>query len=203
MPEEKKKLIFPPPDIKGVVDKTASFVAKCGPEFEQRVMKEQSQKFTFLQDDNPYRAYFDHMVQKYKAGDTTESKPEVPQAIQDMKAKEAEKKAKKEQQKMLTMGEDMMKKDLKPPPKEVFSVTQPFITSMDLDIIKLAAQFVARNGQKFLSGLSQREARNPQFDFLKPTYIFNNSKTKLQNILRQLLNKNTNVFIEICVLFYV
>merc|ERR1712060_767504 len=30
--------------------------------------------------------------------------------------------------------------------------------------------FVARNGQKFLIGLTQRESRNPQFDFLKPTH---------------------------------
>eukprot|EP00398_MALV-I-01_sp_L67-1_P000856 gene856-297_t len=168
MPEE-KKLIFPPPDMKGVIDKTASFVAKCGPEFEQRVMKEQSNKFTFLQDGNPYRQYFDHMVRKFKAGDTSESKPEVPQAIQDMQAADAAKK-KKKQQKMLTMGEEAMKKDIKPPPKDVFSCNQPFITSMDLDIIKLTAQFVARNGQKFLVGLSQREQRNPQFDFLKPTH---------------------------------
>merc|ERR1712060_824133 len=28
----------------------------------------------------------------------------------------------------------------------------------------------ARNGQKFLIGLTQRESRNPQFDFLKPTH---------------------------------
>jgi hypothetical protein len=39
-----------------------------------------------------------------------------------------------------------------------------------MDIIKTTAQFVARNGQKFLVGLTQREARNPQFDFLKPSH---------------------------------
>jgi splicing factor 3A subunit 1 len=37
-------------------------------------------------------------------------------------------------------------------------------------VVKLTAQFVARNGQKFLQGLTEREARNPQFDFLKPTH---------------------------------
>ena len=45
----------------------------------------------------------------------------------------------------------------------------PFLAPLDMDIIKLTAQFVARNGQKFLVGLTQREARNPQFDFLKPS----------------------------------
>ena len=33
---------------------------------------------------------------------------------------------------------------------------------MDLDIIKLTAQFTARNGKAFLTGLSSREHTNPQ-----------------------------------------
>jgi len=36
------------------------------------------------------------------------------------------------------------------------------LTALDLDIIKLTAQFVARNGAAFLTGLTQREANNPQ-----------------------------------------
>ncbi len=30
---------------------------------------------------------------------------------------------------------------------------------------------MARNGQKFLTGLTERENKNPQFDFLKPTHV--------------------------------
>jgi hypothetical protein len=37
-------------------------------------------------------------------------------------------------------------------------------------MIKLTAQFVARNGKNFLTGLSSREHTNPQFSFLKPTH---------------------------------
>lgn len=44
------------------------------------------------------------------------------------------------------------------------------LSTLDLDIIKLAAQFVARNGKSFLVGLSSREHTNPQFNFLKPTH---------------------------------
>ena len=40
---------------------------------------------------------------------------------------------------------------------------------LNRDIIKITAQFVSRNGQRFLSGVSEREKNNPQFDFLKPT----------------------------------
>lgn len=93
----------------------------------------------------------------------------VPQAIIDQKAKEDEKKRKKEQMKALTMGEKR-KKAAKPPPPDQFVLNHPYIAPMDMDIIKLTAQFVARNGQKFLIGLTQRESRNPQFDFLKPTH---------------------------------
>jgi len=38
------------------------------------------------------------------------------------------------------------------------------------EVIKLAAQFVARNGKHFYLGLLNREQRNPQFDFLKPQH---------------------------------
>jgi splicing factor 3A subunit 1 len=43
---------------------------------------------------------------------------------------------------------------------------------VDLDIMRLAAQFVARNGSKFLNGLIARESRNPQFDFLNADHMY-------------------------------
>lgn len=64
-------IIFPPADIRGIVDKTAQFVAKNGPEFEQRVLADQSntQKFSFLLPGNPYRAYYDAKVKEYQTGE--------------------------------------------------------------------------------------------------------------------------------------
>ena len=46
------------------------------------------------------------------------------------------------------------------------------LTPTDLDIIKVTAQFVARNGIPFLKALSEREQANPQFDFLKVCFVF-------------------------------
>lgn len=162
-------LIYPPTDVRGVIDKTAQFVAKCGPDFENRVLKEQNNtKFSFLMPNNPYRAYYDHKVKEFQTGEVKESKPEVPQAIMDQKAKEEEKRLKKQQKLMLKNQED--ERPVKEPAEDVYTVKQPFITGLDQDIIKLTAQFVARNGEKFLIGLMQREQRNPQFDFLKPTH---------------------------------
>lgn len=60
--------------------------------------------------------------------------------------------------------------DIRKPPSENFTISHPVLANLDNDVIKLTAQFVARNGQKFLQGLTEREARNPQFDFLKPTH---------------------------------
>eukprot|EP00438_Fugacium_kawagutii_P031750 Skav201266 [mRNA] locus=scaffold1810:12507:24590:+ [translate_table: standard] len=196
MPEESDKsnagvgLIYPPPDIRGVIDKTAQFVAKCGEGFEQRVLREQNHtKFAFLLPNNPYRPYYEHKVREFKTGVVEETKPEVPQAIIDQKAKEDEKKKKKEQLKALTMGEKK-KKQVKPPPADQYVVNHPYIAPMDTDIIKLTAQFVARNGQKFLIGLTQRESRNPQFDFLKPTHALFGYFTSLVDAYTKCLMPN-------------
>jgi len=40
----------------------------------------------------------------------------------------------------------------------------------EADIIKLTAQFVASNGQKFLIALTEKEKKNPSFEFLKPSH---------------------------------
>lgn len=59
-----------------------------------------------------------------------------------------------------------------PPPALEFSGGHPAgLSALDMDIMKLAAQYTALNGRDFLSGLAQREQRNPQFDFLKPTHM--------------------------------
>lgn len=47
------------------------------------------------------------------------------------------------------------------------------------DIVKLTAQFVARNGRQFLTNLMSREQRNFQFDFLRPQHSLFQYFTKL------------------------
>jgi len=49
-----------------------------------------------------------------------------------------------------------------------FLVEIPTISAVDMDILKLTAQFAAKNGKQFILHLNQKESRNPQFDFLKP-----------------------------------
>lgn len=47
------------------------------------------------------------------------------------------------------------------------------------DVVRLTAQFVARNGRQFLTNLMNREQRNYQFDFLRPQHSLFNYFTKL------------------------
>ena len=52
---------------------------------------------------------------------------------------------------------------LEPPEREQYSVALPEgITAFDLDVIRLTAQLVARNGKGFLTGLTAREHSNSQ-----------------------------------------
>ncbi|KAJ8536348.1 hypothetical protein K7X08_034749 [Anisodus acutangulus] len=60
-------------------------------------------------------------------------------------------------------------KVIEPPEVEQYTVRLPErITSEEVNIIKLTAQFVARNGKSFLTGLTSREINNPAFYFLNP-----------------------------------
>ncbi len=60
-----------------------------------------------------------------------------------------------------------------------FMADPPSISAFDLDVVKLTAQFVARNGRKFLTDLMQREQKNFRFDFLRPTHSLFQYFTKL------------------------
>ncbi|KAJ2817390.1 SF3a splicing factor complex subunit, partial [Coemansia furcata] len=66
-------IIYPPLDIKVIADKTAGHVAKSGNAFEQLIRDKYqgNAKFSFIYPNDPYYAYYSHMVEKYKSGDTT------------------------------------------------------------------------------------------------------------------------------------
>lgn len=85
-------LIYPPPDIRAVVDKTAKFVAKNGRNFERKIAGETiSARFSFLRASDPYHAYYEHTVEQWieknaKDAEAAASKaqespvPEAPEA---------------------------------------------------------------------------------------------------------------------------
>lgn len=78
-----------------------------------------------------------------------------------------------------------------PPPEFEFIADPPSISAFDLDVVKLTAQFVARNGRQFLTQLMQKEQRNYQFDFLRPQHSLFNYFTKL-------VEQYTKVLLAVC-----
>ncbi|XP_030526756.1 probable splicing factor 3A subunit 1 [Rhodamnia argentea] len=170
-------IIHPPPDIKNIVDKTAQFVAKNGPEFERRIIANNAgnAKFNFLNSSDPYHAYYQHRLSEFRA-QTQASAQQTPQPA-DSAVSESVPAAPVVQATAESIQSDILaqlkpvRKVLEPPETEQYTVRLPEgITGEELDIIKLTAQFVARNGKSFLTGLTSREINNPQFHFLKPTH---------------------------------
>lgn len=77
---------------------------------------------------------------------------------------------------------------VEPPPPEEWVIEPPYISPLDIDIIKLSAQFIARNGKPFQFGLFNREAKNPQFGFLQENH-------PLHSYFRQLVESYSRVIL--------
>lgn len=180
-------VIIPPPDIRSVVDKTAQFVARHGKEFEQKIIEKastgdsNSSKFNFMRAHDPYNSYYEFKIKEFEESGGVPKPPPPP------KPEIAEDKLQSEQssniaapapagiirkQKMNPIALALTKNKSEKPHLPQFSLVHPIgLSAMDIDIIKLSAQYTAVSGRNFLAGLAQREQRNPQFDFLKPTHL--------------------------------
>jgi len=165
-------IIYPPPEVRNIVDKTAGFVARNGIEFEQRIKQNEinNPKFNFLNTGDPYHAYYQHRVVVIREG-----KPE-PEKV---KALPTESVAKKQSEILKSVTKEDVIVPKEPPPEYEFLADPPSISAFDLDVVKLTAQFVARNGRQFLTNLMNREQRNFQFDFLRPQHSLFQYFTKL------------------------
>ncbi|ODQ50471.1 Surp module [Saitoella complicata NRRL Y-17804] len=156
-------VILPPPDIRDIVEKTATYVARSGPAFESRIRdtEKHNSKFAFLNPADPYYPYYAHRLSEIQSGSTAgsglnpdrESRLRTSAAAKDVEAKERQ-----------------LDDAPEAPPAYKFSAKLPAISAQDLDILRLTAQFVARKGRGFQSSLANREARNFQFDFLRPNH---------------------------------
>ncbi|XP_028026204.1 splicing factor 3A subunit 1 [Bombyx mandarina] len=165
-------IIYPPPEVRNIVDKTASFVARNGPEFEARIRQNElgNPKFNFLNSGDPYHAYYQHKVREIKEGKVPEptAPPTMPSGQQRMGLAPATAARQQELLKAAAPAELPPPRD--PPPDFEFIADPPSISALELDIVKLTAQFVARNGRQFLTDLMKKEERNHQFDFLRPQH---------------------------------
>lgn len=148
-------VVLPPREIRNILEKTAGYVARNGAVFEDRIRdKEQTNsKFSFLNPEDAYHGYYQWRLTEVRAGRGTD----VAAGRAGEAAKEPEK-----------------PKGPPKPPDFQFSARMPRINQKDLDIIRLTALFVAKNGRQFMTQLAQREGGNPQFQFLIPNHTFHN-----------------------------
>lgn len=145
-------VVLPPRDIREVIEKSAGYVARNGETFEARIRENNptNPKFSFLVPGDAYNPYYVWRVKENKEGRGT-----VPGAAREngTAAKAPEK-----------------PKGPAEPPEFHFSARMPTINAQDLDVVRLTALFVAKNGRSFITSLSQKEAGNFQFDFLRPQH---------------------------------
>ncbi|XP_015364647.1 PREDICTED: splicing factor 3A subunit 1-like isoform X1 [Diuraphis noxia] len=182
-------IIYPPPEVRNIIDKTASFVARNGPEFESRIRQNElgNPKFNFLIQSDPYHAYYVHKVKDLKEKSTQE--PTLP--LKETKSMSTATQLK--QQELLKQVQEEIFVPKNPPKEFKFIANPPSISALDLDIVKLTALFVARNGRQFLTNLMTREQRNFQFDFLRPQHSLFQYFTKLLEQYTKVLMPPKNI----------
>ncbi|KAJ5766499.1 uncharacterized protein N7511_004115 [Penicillium nucicola] len=155
-------LVLPPKDIRAIVEKTAGYTARNGAVFEDRVREKEkaNTKFSFLHAGDAYAPYYQWRLAEIMEGRGT--------AVSAGRTGETGAAAEPEKP--------------KGPPEPAafhFSARMPNISAQDLEVVKHTALFVAKRGKSFMTALSQREARNFQFDFLRPQHSLYQFFTRL------------------------
>ncbi|KAI0012043.1 Pre-mRNA splicing factor PRP21 like protein-domain-containing protein [Xylariaceae sp. FL0662B] len=149
-------VVLPPKEFRTILEKTAGFVARNGIAFEDRIREKEKHnpKFSFLSNADPYNPFYLWRLSEIKEGRGT--------TIAAGRTGET-----------ATVVEEKPTGPPKPPDFQ-FSARMPNISAQDLEVVKLTALFVAKNGRQFMTALSQRETGNYQFDFLRPNHSLHN-----------------------------
>ena len=167
-------VVLPPKDIRAIVEKTAGYVARNGTVFEDRIREKEKHnpKFSFLSINDAYSAFYLWRLNEVREGRGTEvSAGRLGEAV--------------------IPAEPERPKGPTPPPELRFSARMPNINAQDLEVVKLTALFVAKNGRSFMTALSQKESRNYQFDFLRPQHSLYQFFSRLVDQYTELLQAAT------------
>jgi len=161
--------ILPPSEARKIIEKTAGYVARNGASFEAQIRDKQagSSKMSFLLPEDAYHAYYRWRISEIQAGRGN--------AVSAGREGEVSFQGREE------------KKGPEPPEEFKFSARVPNISAQDLDVVKLTALFVAKNGRGWMTQLSQREAGNFQFDFLRPQHTLYQFFSRLVDQYQDLL----------------
>merc|ERR1719491_621321 len=180
---EEEEIITPPDTLKPIIEKTIEYVVRNGVNFEAELRKRNGSttKFAFLLPKNPYYPF-------YKKELFAKLDPQEADKLRELRAQELnkQKEDKKVTQRQTTVKKLSLKERIQQEmkliriPKEMYIVEQQLnkytvslpnpMETAEIDLMKLTAQFVARNGKKFLSNLSSKESNNKEFEFLDPVH---------------------------------
>lgn len=180
-------VVIPPPNMRSLVETTASAVGKT-PALESKIIQKKASepRFSFLRPSDPYHAYYLSKVTEARvalSGNGTPSTAEVEPAVSKPEgAADAIPAAGGAVQEVAPAVSKLRAARLKaerpsdpasaPPPEDEF--TLPTVASppdhLSLDVIKLAALYCFRHGDEFAALLGEKETTNPLFDFLKPMH---------------------------------
>jgi len=178
MEEEIKQ---PPEQTKKIIDTTVDYIVRNDIHFEAELKKRNAssnKKFGFLFRENEFYPYYRQLLEG-------RLEPEQVLRLKQLRVEEEVAAQKAEAARSQTTSHELTLKDkilqemkllripkesyIKQPKLNKYTVTVPAKASQSqIDIIKLTAQFVARNGKKFLANLSQKEQTNPEWSFLDP-----------------------------------
>jgi len=182
MADKEEGFVQPPTEIKVLIDKTADWVARQGDIFERKIITSQKDnpQFGFLHVGNPYFAYYQLKIREIRREELIAVEGDLESidnaALEKIRFK---KKFLGEVSDESVPAMNMKRKretpvpnmeNLRPPEMEVWLIEKPNISAQQDDIIKLAAQYIARNGRSFQNGLMEREHKNQMFDFLQPLH---------------------------------
>ncbi|KAH7079028.1 Pre-mRNA splicing factor PRP21 like protein-domain-containing protein [Paraphoma chrysanthemicola] len=141
-------VVIPPLTVRENVHKTADYVHRRPAMYQglvSRVTADPTSSLSFVLPTDQYNPYFEWYVQQLREGNGPS------QSAQPVAQKP---------------------KGPPEPPKFRFSARMPNISAKDLDVLKLTALYTARIGENWLKDLRNREAGNPQFEWLRPNHSF-------------------------------
>lgn len=197
-------ITIPPPEIRTLIGKTAIYVDKNGKAFENKIKTKESKnpKFIFLNEKDPYHAFYQYNLTVIKS---TGKPPVINQGNEHIIQKEI----------ATGTANENKKEDLSEPESYRFLefkdhkliYPEEKISSLDLNVIKLVAQFAVVNGSKIMNDFKENALNNSrlssQFQFLNERHSMNKIFQKyvdIYNVIwtqkRELLDqygKDTNI----------
>lgn len=145
--------------------------------YHSSIHRQRTDAYLFFQT-NRYHIYYKHQLDGQSTTTTkqptTKSQPQPPPrpALVDEAVTTTAAPAVSKLRLLRAKKETAREPPKEPPSEDVYSVPlpQPPPGPLELDVMKLAAQHVAQNGESFQTALARNEARNSLFDFLKPLH---------------------------------